>query len=128
MNDADWAALAQARYLSLESYRRDGTPVRTPLWFAAMPATGALVAYTDADSAKVKRLRRTPRCRVASCTMRGTLTGPWLAAQASLGAGDGAAPGMALLNRKYRPWKQVLDLLIRLRPARGRTLITLRRA
>ena len=34
---AAWQQLAQSRYLNLESYRRDGTAVRTPLWFAPAP-------------------------------------------------------------------------------------------
>ena len=125
MSAANWASLARARYLNLETYRRDGTSVRTPLWFAEAPGGAVLLAYTRADSAKVKRLRRHPRCRVASCDMRGRLTGPWLDAQAAIADEVTAADAMLRLNRKYWPWKQMLDLLARLRGGAGRSVITI---
>ncbi len=123
---AEWQQLAQSRYLNLESYRRDGTPVRTPLWFAAAP-DGALFIYSRADAFKVKRLRRDPRCRIAACDMRGTVAGPWLDASAAIVTGADAAQGMALLDRRYWPWKQLLNLAAMLRPA-PRAVVTLRPA
>ena len=113
---AEWQQLAQSRYLNLESYRRDGTPVRTPLWFAAA-ADGTLFVYSRADAFKVKRLRRDPRCRIAACDMRGKVAGPWLTASAAIVTGIGAAQGMALLDRRYWPWKQLLGIAAMLRPA-----------
>lgn len=124
---AEWQALAQARYLNLESTRRDGTAVRTPLWFAP-DANGTFYVYSQAEAFKVKRLRREPRCRVAACDMRGGVTGPWLEARAQILAGEEAARGMALLDRRYWPWKQMLGLLARLRPAHARVVIALRPA
>ncbi len=124
---AEWQALAQARYLNLESTRRDGTAVRTPLWFAP-DANGTFYVYSQAEAFKVKRLRREPRCRVAACDMRGRVTGPWLEARAQILAGEEAARGMALLDRRYWPWKQMLGLLARLRPAHARVVIALRPA
>ena len=121
----DWSTLSRAKYLNLETYRRDGTPIRTPLWFAAMPGSPALVAYSRADAVKLKRLRRNPLCRIASCDLRGTPTGPWLDAQATIAPWTPGDQAMPLLNRKYRPWKQILDLLSRFRPSPGRTVITI---
>lgn len=112
-----WRQLAQARYLNLESYRRDGTPVRTPLWFAPSADGATFYVYSRADAFKVKRLRRDGRCRIAACDMRGGVTGPWLDAGAAIVAGEEAARGMALLDRRYWPWKQLLGLAAMLRPA-----------
>jgi PPOX class probable F420-dependent enzyme len=123
MSDDDWASLSRGRYLCLESFRRDGTAVRTPLWFAAVPGGTTLVAYTIADSAKVKRLRRNPSCRIATCDMRGNPGGPFLAARATLRDDDPAA--MRLLNRKYWPWKLMLDVFARFRRRAGRVVITI---
>ena len=122
---AQWQALAQARYLNLESTRRDGTPVRTPLWFAP-DASGTFYVYSQAEAFKVKRLRREPRCRLAACDMRGRVTSPWLEARAEILAGEEAARGMALLDRRYWPWKRMLGLLARLRPGHARVVIALR--
>ena len=127
MSTADCRALAAARYLNLESFKRNGTAVRTPLWFAP-DADGTFYIYSQAEAYKVKRLRRTPACRVAACDMRGNVSGPWLEARAEILSGEAAARGMALLDRRYWPWKQMLDLLARLRPGAARAVIALRPA
>lgn len=62
-----------ARYLNLETYRRDGRAVRTPLWFAE--SGGLLYVYSLADAGKVKRMRNNPRVRLAPCDIRGKLKG-----------------------------------------------------
>jgi hypothetical protein len=62
-------------YVSLLSYKRDGTGVATPVW--AAPLDGKLVVFTLRDSFKVKRIRRNPRVRVARCSAFGKLLGPW---------------------------------------------------
>ena len=67
--------LDDARYVSLLSYKRDGTGVPTPVW--AAPLDGKLVVFTAGDSYKVKRIRRDPRVRVARCDARGKLLGDW---------------------------------------------------
>ncbi len=127
MSTADCRALAAARYLNLESFKRNGTAVRTPLWFAP-DADGTFYIYSQAEAYKVKRLRRTPACRVATCDMRGNVSGPWLEARAEILSGEAAARGMALLDRRYWPWKQMLGLLARLRPGAARAVIALRPA
>ena len=72
---SDIGALEQHRYLSLATFRRSGDEVRTPVWFAA--SGGTLYLFTAGDSGKVKRLRHSPRARIAPCDMRGGLRGPW---------------------------------------------------
>lgn len=102
MADNNWADFAGEKYLSLESYRRTGTPVRTPVWFAQDdrdPAT--LYVYTEINAGKVKRIRNNASVRIAPCTMRGTIKGEWTPATARLVDGDEAARGHALLDRKY---------------------------
>ena len=71
MSDANYfAALDKQDYLSLETFRKNGAGVRTPVWFAADPATdirspGAkLYIYTIENTGKVKRARNNPRARV----------------------------------------------------------------
>jgi PPOX class probable F420-dependent enzyme len=61
------------KYLSLTTYRRDGTPVSTPVWF--VEENGRLFVTTAADSYKAKRLRRNPAAMVAPCTARGVPKG-----------------------------------------------------
>jgi len=110
--------LAQFRgrkYLNLETYRRSGAAVRTPLWFAE--EEGVLYVYSLADSGKVKRLRNNPRVRVVPSDMRGTPKGEWVEARAEILDAVGAARGHQLLRQKY--WmKRLFDLLGRLQGRR----------
>ena len=72
-----FAAFEGQKYLSLETFRKNGEGVRTPIWFAAEKDGGAAVLYiyTIADTGKVKRIRNNPRVRIAPCDMRGNVTG-----------------------------------------------------
>ncbi|MBZ5539185.1 MAG: PPOX class F420-dependent oxidoreductase [Acidobacteriia bacterium] len=112
---SEFAEFAGKKYLNLETYRKDGRAVRTPVWFAAAEdaAQGAgpqkLYVYTIGESGKVKRIRNNERVRIAPCDMRGGLLGEWVTARAEILTGEEAARGMRLLNRKYVPWKQLLD-------------------
>jgi len=64
--------VAANRYISLTTYRRDGTPVATPVWVADL-GDGTVGFTTGADSGKVKRLGHTPDVRVAPCNARGVV-------------------------------------------------------
>lgn len=63
-------------YLSLATFRRNGTEVPTPVWFAE--AGGKLYVFTDGTSAKMKRLRNNSRVRIARCDVVGNVTGEWI--------------------------------------------------
>jgi uncharacterized protein len=67
--------LADERYINLESFKRDGSGVLTPVWCA--PLAGKIVVFSAGSAYKVKRVRRNPRVRVAACDVRGKLLGPW---------------------------------------------------
>src|SRR5215475_543692 len=105
-------SFATQRYLNLESFKRDGTPVQTPVWFAE--EQGVLYVYTLANAGKVKRIRRNSRIRIAPCTMRGTVIGPWVEAEATIVDATTAAHGHALLRHKYGWMKGIGDLFSRL--------------
>ena len=72
---ADGFVLAPERYISLESFKKDGMGVKTPVW--AAPLDGKLVIVTDGTSFKVKRLRNNGKCRAAACDVRGNVKGPF---------------------------------------------------
>ena len=79
---SDLSALDQHRYLSLATFRRSGAEVRTPVWFAA--TGGQLYVFTAADSGKIKRLKRSPRARIAPSDMRGNVRDEWRDARARI--------------------------------------------
>ena len=101
------------RYLSLATYRASGAEVATPVWFASVD--GTLYVFTAGDSGKVKRLKRSPRARVAPCNARGTPHGPWQDVTARL-VTDAAVidRAQAAMQKKYGVQKWLLDLGARL--------------
>lgn len=132
-------AFATLKYLSLETFRKNGAGVRTPVWFATAESSGPsgrgianqdtakLYIYTIGISGKVKRIRNNPRVRIAPCDMRGRLRGDWVEARAEILQGEEASRGMRLLNRKYVPVKQLLDFFALFSP-RQRIVFAIRPA
>ena len=75
-------SLGSRKRTLLVSYRRDGTPVPTPVW--AAPAGGSLYVRSERASGKVKRLRADARVLIAPCTARGRPLGAPLEASAAV--------------------------------------------
>jgi hypothetical protein len=61
----------KGKYLSLTTFKRDGTGMATPVWFVA--EAGKILVITDADSHKVRRIHQNPAITVAQCTASGRL-------------------------------------------------------
>ena len=109
------AQFGRAKYISLETFRKTGTGVRTPVWFAADPAAPQnFYLYSEADAGKVKRIRNNPHVRVAPCDIRGNVRGAWIDGQARLIDGAEADKGQDLLRQKYGWMKRVGDFFSRL--------------
>ena len=126
-------AFAGHKYLNLETFKKSGEGVKTPVWFAADPASelasdaARLYAYTIGNSGKVKRIRNNGRVRIAPCDMGGKVLGEWVEARAEIVTGTDAEYGNGLLNKKYWPWKQLLNFFASFR-RRGRTGFVIRPA
>jgi hypothetical protein len=88
------------KYLSVTSFKRDGTPVATPVWFVI--ENGRVLIYTDPDSFKAKRMRRNPSVAIAPCTARGRLRGDPAPATAEFLPDGETDHVMRLIQRKYR--------------------------
>jgi len=89
------------RYVNLETFKKDGNGVKTPVW--AAPTGGRLVIMTGADSFKVKRLRRNPKIRIAGCNGNGKqILTPWYEGEGRvLEAPADVARADAALKQKY---------------------------
>jgi len=109
------------QFLSLETFRKNGQGVPTPVWFAE--DQGVLYVRTMDNSGKVKRIRNNSRVRVAPCDARGGLLGDWLEGQASL-PGDQVTEVHVnqLFNRKYGFTKTLFDGLNILRRTKWVTI------
>lgn len=67
----DLESLFPGRYLSVTSFKRDGTGVATPVW--SVSDGKRLFAFTDLNSAKIRRIRHDPHVEIASCWVNGKL-------------------------------------------------------
>jgi uncharacterized protein len=76
------ADLGRQRYISITTYRRDGSAVATPVWVTA--SGDRLYVWTGPQTGKAKRIRRNPAVTIAPCTARGQLTGPAIPASAQV--------------------------------------------
>ena len=93
--------LGSAKYISLTTYRKDGTAVATPVWLAR--SGDALIVITDPDSGKAKRLRNNPAVLVSPCDMRGRVKPDAISSAGTVGFQDTAQTQltMAAISGKY---------------------------
>lgn len=95
-----WNELATSKYALLTTYKKDGTPVGTPVWVA--PDGDRILVWTNRKSWKVKRLRRNPQVTVQPCDNRGRTDGSEVhAATAALLDADSTEHVRDVLARKY---------------------------
>ncbi|MEV0783847.1 PPOX class F420-dependent oxidoreductase [Streptomyces sp. NPDC050423] len=95
---------ARSEYVSLTTYRKNGTPVATPVWAAV--EGDELLIWTKADSWKVKRLRNDSRVLVTVCDARGRIAqgAPSAEGTGRLLDAEGTSAVRRAISRKYT-WK-----------------------
>jgi PPOX class probable F420-dependent enzyme len=120
---ADLEALFPGRFLSVTSFKRDGTGVATPVW--SVSDGSRLFAFTDLHSAKVRRIRRNPQVLIAPCRANGKLRGAPVPARAEvLTATPDLERVRKLLVGRYRISYRLVMLFYRLgRRLRGRRAV-----
>ena len=97
---SDLAPLQRTKTILLTTYKRDGTPVATPVSIAF---AGDRAFFRSYDKAwKTKRLRNNPQVEVAASTLRGKPTGPPVHARATLLNGEQARIAAQALARRHR--------------------------
>ncbi len=63
--------VTSSKYVSLTTYRKDGTPVATPVW--QVTDGGTTYVISGAEAWKVKRIRNNPQVTVTPCDLRGKI-------------------------------------------------------
>lgn len=99
MDQGGLSQLAGEKYISIETYRKSGQPVRTPVWFAE--SGGILYVRTSDDTGKYKRIRNDSSVQVAPCGMRGKVKGEWVKAEARIVSDDEKERAYKMLEKKY---------------------------
>jgi PPOX class probable F420-dependent enzyme len=93
-------------YVCLETFRKSGAGVKTPVWFAQEGE--ALYILTGADSGKAKRIRANPRVSIAPSNQAGKVSSAWLPAQASVDESEAAVQHVTALLRQKLGFKFTL--------------------
>jgi PPOX class probable F420-dependent enzyme len=107
---------ANQRYLNVETYRKTGEAVATPVWFAE--ENGTVYIYSLANAGKVKRIRNNSKVRVVPCDVRGKPKSGWVEAKARILDERAATLGHELLNKRYGWMKGIADAFSKLRRRR----------
>lgn len=112
-----FGAVGTAKYVLLTTFKKDGTPVGTPLW-AALDGN-ELVVWTEANSWKVKRIRRNPTVTLQPCDLRGKPSGEVVDGTATILDEAGSDHARDLIKKKYGVigWVTVTGSVLR----RGKT-------
>jgi PPOX class probable F420-dependent enzyme len=102
--------LVNQQYVNLETFRKSGVGVRTPVWFVQEGST--LYVRTISNSGKVKRIRNNGKIKLAPCKGDGTVLGEWVAAAAREVTDAGTDRKIdRLLGKKYGLVKKMFDLM-----------------
>lgn len=99
MMPSGMAEFADHKYINLESYKKNGQPVRTPVWFVIFD--DQIFITTKPDTGKVKRIRNNPEVKIMPCGMRGEPKGQWVPAKARFATEQEAKKAIELRNKKY---------------------------
>ncbi len=93
--------IGRSKYISLTTYRKDGTAVATPVWHVL--DGGELFVVTDAEAGKVKRIRNNSHVVVTVCSLRGKVApdAPSAEGRARLLDDAGTRTARGLLARRY---------------------------
>lgn len=107
--------------MSFTTYRRDGTPVATPVWIAPLP-DGRAGFTTHADAGKAKRLRNNPEASIVECDIRGRVAAgsAGVAATVELVTGADYEAVADAVRAKYGIQYRLLELRDRVKSALGR--------
>jgi hypothetical protein len=103
-------------YLNIETYRKSGEAVRTPVWFSQQ--NDGLYVWTSAASGKVKRIRNNSHVRIVPCTARGEPRGEWVDATATVLDGDGDR-ARDMMRAKYGLTMRLFEVMGRVQRAFG---------
>ncbi len=87
------------KYISLETYRKNNKPVKTPVWFVIK--NDLIYIVTRDQTGKVKRLRNNQQVKIATCTIKGKVTGEWVSGTAKILTEEQTKEAVKWRDKKY---------------------------
>ena len=87
------------KYINLETYKKDGTSIRTPVWFVI--DDDLIYVITRDSTGKVKRLKNNQDVQIVSCSFKGEPKNEWIKGKAEKITGKEADIAIKLRKKKY---------------------------
>jgi PPOX class probable F420-dependent enzyme len=103
----------KCKYISLGTLKKDGTVVRTPVWYVGVShgtSGPELFVTTESNSGKVKRIRNFPDVEIAECDMRGRIKGKAISVVAQIVDPATENGLVALFHKKYGLMFRIMSL------------------
>ena len=90
---------SKQKYINLETYKRDSTSVKTPVWFVIDKELVYII--TRENTGKVKRLKNNQNVRIVPCSFKGEIKNEWVNGKAQKVTGSEADNVIKLRKKKY---------------------------
>ena len=101
--------LQSKKYILVETYKRSGEAVQTPVWFVTR--NGQVHVVTRSQTGKIKRLRNNSKVRIAECTIKGKVTGEWTSGAATILDDIQTKEIVAIRDKKYGLMSRIAKFL-----------------
>ena len=96
------------KYINLETYKKDGTPIRTPVWFVI--DKNLIYVITRDSTGKVKRLGNNQNVRIVPCSFKGEPKNEWVKGAAEKIRGEEADKVIKLRKKKYGMFARLIGI------------------
>lgn len=107
------SGLSEMKYINLETYKKNGQPVRTPVWFVIY--NKKIYFRTDSDSGKVKRIMNNQYVSIAACDLLGKIKAEWIKGAAKIANDVDPETINTLINKKYSFMQSFIRIMYKLR-------------
>jgi len=96
------------KYINLETYKKDGTSIRTPVWFVI--DDDLIYVITRDSTGKVKRLENNQDVQIVSCSFKGEPNNEWVKGKAEIITGEEADEIIKLRKKKYGMFARLIGI------------------
>lgn len=110
MSSEKLAIFEKQKYLCLETYKKTGKTVKTPVWFVI--SDGIIYVATTESSGKVKRLKNNKSVRITPSNYKGDPKSNWIEGQAFFGDETELNLTMSLRNKKYGLLAKIIGMFV----------------
>ncbi|MEM2160088.1 MAG: PPOX class F420-dependent oxidoreductase [Candidatus Nitrosotenuis sp.] len=111
MSSDKLALLEKHKYINLETYKKSGQAVRTPVWF--MISDGLVFVLTTKNTGKAKRIKNNNTVKIMPCGMRGEPKGDWIDGTARFADDVETQNAIKLRHKKYGLRAKLVGMFIK---------------